>query len=60
MAKRKKRKVPLGKIKPWTEEQIDRLATITPDDIEKAKAEVVPELKPFLDAEQKEDEDVVG
>jgi hypothetical protein len=60
MAKRKKRKVPLGKIKPWSDETIDRLATITPEDIEKAKAEVIDELKPFLDAEQKEDKDVVG
>ncbi len=55
MAKRKKRKVPLGKIKSWSDKTIDRLATITLDDIEQAKAEAIPELKPFLNAEQKED-----
>ena len=60
MAKRKKkRKFPL-KITSWSDETIDRLATVTEDDIEKAKAEVVPELEPFLDAEQKEDKDVIG
>lgn len=55
-----KRKVRLGKIKSWSDETIARLSTITPEDIEQAKAEVIPELKPFLDAEQQEKEKIVG
>ena len=49
-----KRKVPLGTIKPWSDKTITRLSKISPEDIEKAKAEVIPELKILLDADEKE------
>lgn len=60
MAKRKKREVPLGKIKPWSEETIDRKTTVTLEDIEKGKAETIDELRDSLEAKQREDTDIVG
>jgi len=58
MAKRKKRRIPIGTIKPWSDKTIKRVSTVNPEDIEKAKAETPPELAAILDAEQREDKAV--
>jgi len=58
MAERKPRRVPIGKIKPWSDKTIKRISTVKPEDIEKAKAETPPELAALLDAEQREDKTV--
>jgi hypothetical protein len=61
MAKRKKkRKVPLGKIKSWSDETIDRKTTVTEDDIAKAKAEAIDDIRDLVEAPQREETDIVG
>lgn len=45
-----RRRVPLGTIRPWTAQEIAALATITPEDIEYAKADATSEIQEFLSA----------
>lgn len=55
--KAKKPVKPLGKAITWTDDELDRLADITPADIEAAKARVesdAPALAKLLEAEQTE------
>lgn len=47
----------LGSYKPWTDDELDALAEITPADIERAKASVAPETRRLLDAEDVTDGD---
>ena len=58
----KKRRKPLGKEIQWSKLQAQdsddiflEMATQTPEIIELAKAQTVPALKPFLEAELRED-----
>lgn len=55
------KRVPLGKGLGWTEEDIDRLAEITPQDIEEAKAawrrDAPPWARELLDATEEAEPD---
>jgi hypothetical protein len=46
----KRRRVLLGTVVPLTPDEIAALALITPEDVERAQREVIPELRELLDA----------
>lgn len=47
----------LGPALDWDDDDLARMAEITPDDIERAHARVSPEMQAFLSAEPEEEED---
>lgn len=51
------RKPRLGGFRPWTDAELDELSTITPADIERAKASVAKETRRLLDAEDVTEEE---
>jgi hypothetical protein len=57
MSKKPDRKKPLGKALPRTDEDLDRLAQVSDDDIEAALAEATPEMRALLEATPVEDDE---
>jgi len=61
MAEQPKKRVPLGKPLHLTDEQLDQLSIVTPEDIEKAKAfwrnNAPPEFQGLLDAQAVDEEE---
>lgn len=59
MAQQPKRKVDLGPAIPWSDDDLDRLSQISPEDLEAGKAlwreTAPPKLATLLDAEPVED-----
>lgn len=51
VSRQPKRRKPLGVVVPLTTTEIAALALITPEDIEHAKSEAIPELRDLLDAQ---------
>ncbi len=45
-----KQRVPLGKVKLWTEAEIEKLAQVTPAELEEIKGNLDPEIAALLEA----------